>query len=143
MLPLWGWVLLWLVLVAVSTAVLAWRVRWLWGRFHALLAELERAGAVLDLLEDRTGALAGAPASGPGADTGTPGSRPAPAPHTSVLGDRGQLRADRLALRERTRTARRARRAARVAAAPLSVEALLRGTGPPPATAGAREPGVH
>lgn len=53
MFPLWGWVLLWTVLVLAAGLVLAWRVRWLWRRLMAFLDELEAAGATLSDREVR------------------------------------------------------------------------------------------
>ncbi|HYN29185.1 MAG TPA: hypothetical protein VES95_04855 [Dermatophilaceae bacterium] len=51
MLPWWGWVLLWALLLAGSAALLGWRLRRLWRRSRVVLAELERAEDVLGRLE--------------------------------------------------------------------------------------------
>ena len=57
MLPWWGWVAFWTLLVAGGAAwlgVLSWRV---WGSTTALAAEVERAGALVDELEEHADRL--------------------------------------------------------------------------------------
>lgn len=53
MLPWWGWVLLWVVLLAGSAAFLGWRARQLWGSTKALGREVQRASALVAELESR------------------------------------------------------------------------------------------
>lgn len=53
MLPWWGWTILWVVLLLAGAAVIAWRLRWLWGRSRAFLEALEEAEATLAAVETR------------------------------------------------------------------------------------------
>ncbi len=58
MLPWWGWALLWAALLLGGAGVLAWRLRWLWGRSRAFLAALEEAEATLSAVEARAAEVA-------------------------------------------------------------------------------------
>ena len=53
MLPWWGWLLFWVVLLGASTVALGWRVRRVWGSTRALGAEVARAGELAAALEAR------------------------------------------------------------------------------------------
>ena len=57
MLPWWGWVLLWVVLLAGSVALLARRARQVWGSTKALGREVQRASALVAELETRADEL--------------------------------------------------------------------------------------
>lgn len=54
MLPWWGWVLLWVVLVVGGLGVCALLARRVWGRARALLRELGDAERLVGALETRT-----------------------------------------------------------------------------------------
>jgi hypothetical protein len=56
-LPWWGWVLLWVVLLAGSVAFLGWRAWLVWGSTKALGREVERASALVAELESRADEL--------------------------------------------------------------------------------------
>lgn len=63
MLPWWGWVLLWVVLLAGGAALVGWRAWRVWGRFKALGAEVadaERTAAALRSRVVRVEAASGA-----------------------------------------------------------------------------------
>ncbi len=57
MLPWWGWLIFWLVLVLGAAGLLGWLSWRVWGKVRQLTAELERAGAALAELEARVGEL--------------------------------------------------------------------------------------
>ena len=57
MLPWWGWVILWTVLVAASTLWLGVLVRDVWGRSKALGREVTRASELVAALEARVDEL--------------------------------------------------------------------------------------
>ena len=57
MLPWWGWVILWTVLVAGSTLWLGILVRDVWGRSKALGREVTRASELVAALEARVDEL--------------------------------------------------------------------------------------
>ena len=57
MLPWWGWVLLWAVLLLCSAALLGWRARLVWGRTKALGREVQRASELVAELERRADEL--------------------------------------------------------------------------------------
>ena len=57
MLPWWGWVLLWVVLLLASAAFLGWRAWLVWGRTKALGREVQRASALVAELESRADEL--------------------------------------------------------------------------------------
>jgi hypothetical protein len=97
MLPWWGWVAFWTLLVAGSAAwlgVLMWRV---WGSTTALAAEVERAGALVAELEEHADRL-----------------RVPEEPPLAVIRDPREVRAQRRAQRAEQAAARRARRAERL-----------------------------
>ena len=58
MLPWWGWLLLWVVLVAASAALLAWRGWLVWGEVKALSREVGEAERTLTALEVQRDRLA-------------------------------------------------------------------------------------
>lgn len=97
MLPWWGWVLLWAVLVVGSAAFLGWRAWLVWGRTKALGSEVQRASALVAELDTRADELRDLD---PGASAVT---QP---PHL--------LRAQYREHRALTKAARRARRADRL-----------------------------
>lgn len=53
MLPWWGWVLVWVVLVAGSAALLGWKCWRVWGKAKELMAEVGRASELVAELEAR------------------------------------------------------------------------------------------
>ena len=57
MLPWWGWVLLWVVLLLGSAAFLGWRAWLVWGRTKALGREVQRASDLVAELEARADEL--------------------------------------------------------------------------------------
>ncbi len=57
MLPWWGWVLVWLVVLLGSAAFLGWRARQVWGRTTALAREVQRASRIVAELEARADQL--------------------------------------------------------------------------------------
>ena len=57
MLPWWGWVVLWALLLAGSAAWLGALSRRVWASTKALSVEVERAGAVVAALEERADVL--------------------------------------------------------------------------------------
>ena len=57
MLPWWGWLLFWLVLLAASATFLGWRARAVWGSAKALGVEVARAGELAAALEARADEL--------------------------------------------------------------------------------------
>lgn len=57
MLPWWGWVLLWAVVLLGSAAFLGWRARQVWGRTTALAREVRRASELVAELESRADEL--------------------------------------------------------------------------------------
>ncbi|MBR7742302.1 hypothetical protein KC207_03215 [Phycicoccus sp. BSK3Z-2] len=99
MLPWWGWLLLWSVLVLGGGVVVFLRLRSLWRSVRALSAEVSRAGRVVAELE---AALERSPAVHP------PDTAVAQAPRTLLR----QYRSERA----RQRADRSARRAARMPA---------------------------
>ncbi len=97
MLPWWGWVLVWLLLLVGGAAwvwVLSTRV---WGKTKVLAAEVQRAGALVAELEARAAEL-----------------RELDDPFPAVLRDPREVRAEGRALRREHRDARRQRRAERL-----------------------------
>jgi len=56
-LPWWGWVALWIVLLVGSGAFLGRRAWLVWGRTKGLGREVERAGALVAELESRADEL--------------------------------------------------------------------------------------
>ncbi|WP_377642563.1 hypothetical protein [Oryzobacter terrae] len=97
MLPWWGWVLLWVVLVVASALWLFVLGRRVWGRARVLTRELSRASGLLAELEARVDELREA--------------EPAP---TAVTQDPARLREEYRAQRAEQAAARRSRRAARM-----------------------------
>ena len=57
MLPWWGWVLLWVVLLLGSAALLGWRAWLVWGRTKGLAREVQRASDLVAELESRADEL--------------------------------------------------------------------------------------
>ncbi|MFL6080462.1 MAG: hypothetical protein ACJ714_11080 [Ornithinibacter sp.] len=57
MLPWWGWVLIWAVVLLGSAAFLGWRARLVWSRTTALAREVQRAGRLVAELESRADQL--------------------------------------------------------------------------------------
>lgn len=95
MLPWWGWLALWTVLLASSGLVLWRRGRGVWHSLRALGTEVERSGRLLDELE----AVAGR-------------ARPAEEP-LAVIRPPHRVRAEYRAQREAARAERAERRARR------------------------------
>jgi hypothetical protein len=95
-LPWWGWVLLWVVLLLASGAYLVRCGRAVWGSLRRLGKEVERAGAMVAALEQRTEELRDL-------------ERPAAAVTRPVAEVRAQYRRQR-ATAAQERRARRARR---------------------------------
>lgn len=99
MLPWWGWVLLWAVLVLGGALLLLVLGRRTWGRFRALTAEvgrLERLSAAVE------------------AEVATPNLAPPPPPRLDVFTPVHEVRVARDRTRTTLREARRARRAERL-----------------------------
>ncbi len=96
MLPLWGWGLLWTILVLAGGVVLAWRVRWLWHRLMSFLDQMEVASATLSDLEARAQEARGAAA------------------RVAVLDDPWRLGDEYADVRDTARRARRDRREERL-----------------------------
>ncbi|GAA4405189.1 hypothetical protein GCM10023168_18600 [Fodinibacter luteus] len=65
MLPWWGWLLLWTVLLVGSAALLGARARRVWASTQALGREVERAGAMVAELEARADELRDLEPGGP------------------------------------------------------------------------------
>jgi hypothetical protein len=63
-LPWWGWLLFWLVLLAASAAFLGWRARTVWGSTKALGVEVARGGTLAAALEARADELRAAEPAG-------------------------------------------------------------------------------
>lgn len=97
MLPWWGWVLLWVLLLAASGALLFVRSRRTWRSAKGLTTELSRASALLAELEHRADEL----------------RELEPAP-TAVTQDPSSLRAQYREQRAEQAGARRTRRAERM-----------------------------
>ena len=57
MLPWWGWVLLWVVLLLGSAALLGWRAWLVWGKTKLLGREVQRASELVAALESRADEL--------------------------------------------------------------------------------------
>lgn len=57
MLPWWGWVLFWALVLLGSAAYLGWRVRLVWGRTRELAREVQRASRLVAELERRADEL--------------------------------------------------------------------------------------
>lgn len=69
MLPWWGWVLVWVVILVGGAALIAWLGWRVWGKVKALgreIADAERAADALQAQVDRIGASSGADSRGPG-----------------------------------------------------------------------------
>ena len=99
MLPWWGWVVLWVLLLVGSAVWLGALSRRVWVSATALATEAERAGALVAELEDRTERH----------------RRPEPEHRPpDAVRDPREVRAERRALRARHREARRARRGERL-----------------------------
>ena len=94
MLPWWGWLLLWLVLVVGGAVLVGLRARATWRSLRALTGELGRAGRLLEALE---------------AAAATHRELDPPAP--AVTQDPHRLREEHRTQREADRAARRTRRA--------------------------------
>jgi len=56
-LPWWGWVLLWVVLLLGSAALLGWRAWLVWGKTKLLGREVQRASELVAALESRADEL--------------------------------------------------------------------------------------
>jgi hypothetical protein len=56
-LPWWGWVLFWVVLLAASAAFLGWRAWLVWGKTRVLGREVQRASELVAELESRADEL--------------------------------------------------------------------------------------
>jgi len=56
-LPWWGWVLLWVVLLLGSAALLGWRAWLVWGKTKVLGREVQRASELVAALESRADEL--------------------------------------------------------------------------------------
>jgi hypothetical protein len=56
-LPWWGWVLLWVVLLVGSAAFLGWRAWLVWGKTKSLGTEVQRASTLVAELERRADEL--------------------------------------------------------------------------------------
>ena len=96
MLPWWGWVLLWTVLVVVGGAWIGLSARRTWRSARALTEEVSRAGGLLAELEARADELRDV----------------LPGP-SAVTQDPQTVRAEYQAVRAATAAERRARRAVR------------------------------
>ena len=57
MLPWWGWVLFWVVLLAASAGFLGWRAWLVWGKTRVLGREVQRASELVAALESRADEL--------------------------------------------------------------------------------------
>lgn len=97
MLPWWGWVLLWVVLLVGAAALLGWRCWQVWGTVKQLMKEVERAGALVAALEARSEELSEV--------------RPPP---SAVTQDPFRIREQYRVQREEAATLRAGRRAARL-----------------------------
>ena len=97
MLPWWGWVALWALLVVGGATWLGILSRRVWASTTALAAEVGRAGALVAELEARADEL-----------------RELEEPPLAVVRDPRELRAERRVERSVQREARRARRAERL-----------------------------
>ncbi len=95
MLPWWGWLLLWAVLVGGGATWVGVRARSTWRSAKELTAEVSRAGVLLAELEARADEL-----------------RTAEPPPTAVTRPPHEVRAEHRAVRSASRAERRARRAA-------------------------------
>jgi hypothetical protein len=56
-LPWWGWLLLWVVLLLGSAAILGWRAWLVWGKTKGLGREVQRASELVAELESRADEL--------------------------------------------------------------------------------------
>ena len=97
MLPWWGWVMVWLLLLVGGAAWVGVLSRRVWGKTKVLAAEVQRAGALVAELEARAGEL-----------------RELDDPFPAVLRDPRDVRAEGRALRREQRAARRQRRTERL-----------------------------
>ncbi len=97
MLPWWGWVLLWVLLVLGGAVLVGLRARATWRSLRALTAELGRAGRLVEELEQ--------------AAARQPDPEP---PVTAVLQDPHSLREEHRRERARQADARRTRNAERM-----------------------------
>ncbi|WP_392542103.1 hypothetical protein [Oryzobacter telluris] len=97
MLPWWGWVLLWVVLLVASGLWLFVLARRVWGKTKALTRELSRASALVAELETRVDEL-----------------RDADPPPTAVTQAPSRLREEYRAQRAEQAAVRRSRRAERM-----------------------------
>jgi len=96
-LPWWGWVIVWVVLLLGAAGVLGWLSWRVWGKARLLMAELERASAALAELEARVGEF----------DDTVP-------PPTAVTQDPSRLREEHRAQRDAASAERAKRRAERL-----------------------------
>ncbi len=103
MLPWWGWVVVWVVLLAGSAAWLGILARRVWASTAALAAEVERAGVLVAELEERVDRAERADRVDELAD-GPP----------AAVRDPREVRAERRALRAVHAAERRARRSERL-----------------------------
>lgn len=94
MMPWWGWVIVWTVLILASVALLAHRGWRVWGSAKVLAREVERAGVLVAELESRADEL-----------------RDLEPPPTAVTQDPRRVRAQYQEQRATTKAARRIRRA--------------------------------
>lgn len=99
MLPWWGWLTLWVVLVLGGVLLVGLRARVAWRSVRALSAEVSRAGKVLQALETQAERLR----AEPDADA-----------RTAVTQDPHRLREEYRRRRAEQAAARSARRAARM-----------------------------
>ena len=97
MLPWWGWVLLWVVLLLGSAALLGWRAWLVWGKTKVLGREVQRASELVAALESRADEL-----------------RDLEQPRTAVTQPVHRMRAEYRGQRASTKAARRARRTDRL-----------------------------
>lgn len=97
MLPWWGWLILWTVLIGGAAALLGWLCWQVWGKARLLMFEVERATDAVAELEARADAL----------------SEVLPPP-SSVTQDPSRLREEYRAQREEAAHRRASRRAARL-----------------------------
>lgn len=99
MLPWWGWVLVFVVIV-LGGALLLWVLgRRAWRSFRALTAELGRAGALAGAIE---------------AEAATPNRNPPTPPRLDVFGSPAQAARERHEVRTALWTEKQARREARL-----------------------------
>jgi hypothetical protein len=99
MLPWWGWVLLWAVIVLGGALLLWLLVRRTWRSFRALTVELGRAGALVGAVES---------------EAATPNLTPPTPPRLDVFTSPAQAARERHEVRATLRRERQERREARL-----------------------------